>query len=91
MIRKFFTDSYENFYMSGKWPELLSSVTSCDLFLFFLVMRCDFLHLAMNCNELQLHIVHNYLFIGEFAIYQVFAQMKHNLNCDSFYLIKYPG
>jgi hypothetical protein len=32
-------------------------------------------------------IIH--LFIGEFAIYQVFAQMKHNLNFDAFYLIKY--
>jgi hypothetical protein len=31
-----------------------------------------------------------YLFIGEFAMYRVFAQMKHNLNFDAFYLIKYP-
>ncbi len=29
------------------------------------------------------------LFIGEFAIYQVFAQMKHKLNFDAFYLLKY--
>jgi hypothetical protein len=32
----------------------------------------------------------SYLFIGEFAMYQVFAQMKHNFNFDAFYLIKYP-
>jgi hypothetical protein len=31
-----------------------------------------------------------YPFIGEFAMYQVFAQMKHNLNFDAFDLIKYP-
>ena len=29
-----------------------------------------------------------YLFIGEFAMYQVFAQMKHNLNFDAFYVVK---
>jgi hypothetical protein len=36
VIRKSFSDSYEFFYASGKWLELLSSVTSCDLFCFFL-------------------------------------------------------
>jgi hypothetical protein len=30
------------------------------------------------------------LFIGEFAIYQVFTEMEDNLNFDAFYLIKYP-
>jgi hypothetical protein len=49
VIRKSCNNSYELFYMSGKWTELLSSVTSCDLF-FFLVVRCDFSYLAMNCN-----------------------------------------
>jgi hypothetical protein len=36
MIRKSCNNSYELFYVSRKWPELLSSVTSCDLFCFFL-------------------------------------------------------
>jgi hypothetical protein len=36
-------------------------------------------------------INYSYLFIGEFAMYEVFAQMKHNLNFDAFHLIKYPG
>jgi hypothetical protein len=31
-----------------------------------------------------------FLFIGEFGIYRVFAQMKQNLNFDAFYLIKHP-
>ncbi len=35
VIRKFFTNSYKLFYVSRKWPELLSSMTSCD-FCFFL-------------------------------------------------------
>jgi hypothetical protein len=37
----------------------------------------------------QAHEQRVYLFIGEFAIYQAFAQMKQNLNFDVFYLIKY--
>jgi hypothetical protein len=36
VIRKSCNNSYELFYMSRKWPELLSSMTSCDLFCFFL-------------------------------------------------------
>ncbi len=36
VIRKSCNNSYELVYMSGKWPELLSSVTSCDLFSSFL-------------------------------------------------------
>jgi hypothetical protein len=36
VIKKSFTNSYKLFYVKGKWPEQLSSVTSCDLFCFFL-------------------------------------------------------
>jgi hypothetical protein len=35
VIRKSCNNSYELFYISGKWPELFLSVTSCDLFCFF--------------------------------------------------------
>jgi hypothetical protein len=36
-IGKSLTNSYKLFYVNGKWPELLSYVTSCDLFCF----SCD--------------------------------------------------
>jgi hypothetical protein len=34
----------------------------------------------------SVHWPHDYLFIGEFAMYRVFTQMKHKLNFDNFYL-----
>jgi hypothetical protein len=36
MIMKSSKNSYELFYMNGKLPEQLSSVTSCDMFCIFL-------------------------------------------------------
>jgi hypothetical protein len=48
----------------------------------------DWTGLNKGCLFELLGIV--YLFIGEFAIYPVFAQMKHNLKFDAFYITKYP-
>ncbi len=36
MIMKYNKNSYEHFYMNGKLPEQLSSMTSCELFCIFL-------------------------------------------------------
>jgi hypothetical protein len=36
VIKKSCKNSYELLYVSGKWPELLPSMTSCDLCCFFL-------------------------------------------------------
>jgi hypothetical protein len=36
VIMKSSKNSYEHFYVNGKLPEQLSSVTSCDMFCIFL-------------------------------------------------------
>ncbi len=49
-----------NFSMWAEYfPEQLSSVTSCDMFYIF----CDEMWIFVLSDELQLHMLHNYIII----------------------------